>query len=201
MNNAPPVTLPADDLDSRLAVIQEAANNLINPALLVEDIENELDILAEEQADPEAINAIHTNAITLFDAQERLTTAFATTMEVAQTLKQQREDARTALADLKRSIAEANIDVPEIEDLWTTIEEMVSDDQMLYFDDMAREHIIERIWDASPLDYSESNRIVDLLTGNEIETDHYLWDDLRDWMRRADELIRTGVTPSPEIDR
>ena len=69
MPNAVNETPAADqEIDARLAVVAEAVSTLANPIPILEDIEAELDILNEEEADPEALNAIHTNAITLLDA-------------------------------------------------------------------------------------------------------------------------------------
>lgn len=202
MTNANPATPAADqEIDARLAVVQEAVSVLANPIPLLEDIENELDLLAGDEADPEALNAIHTNAVTLIDSQQRLATAFMTTLELAKALKDQREAARQTLADLKKSINDADMNVPEIEALWETIEEMVSEDNMYYMDEYAWDTITDQIANESPLDYSEAVRILNLLTGgNIIDDDHYLWDELRDWIRRANECSRTGLTPPPAID-
>ena len=202
MPNAANGPTPAADqeIDARLAVVQEAVSTLANPIPILEDIEAELDILNEEEADPEALNAIHTNAITLLDAQQRLATAFMTTLELAKALKDQREQARQGLAELKRAIEDADTDVPEIGSLWETVEEMVSEDSMNYFFDMAWEHVAESIADSSPLDWDESQRILALLCDGGLEMDHYLWNDLRDWMRRASEYTRTGITPPVAAD-
>src|SRR5574342_429276 len=124
MPNAVNETPAADqEIDARLTVVQEAVSTLANPIPILEDIEAELDVLNEEEADPEALNAIHTNAITLLDAQQRLAAAFMTTLELAKALKDQREQARQGLAELKQAIENADTDVPEIEQLWQMVEE------------------------------------------------------------------------------
>jgi DNA repair exonuclease SbcCD ATPase subunit len=191
MPNAVNETPAADqEIDARLAVVQEAVSTLANPIPILEDIEAELDILNEEAADPEALNAIHTNAITLLDAQQRLATAFMTTLELAKALKDQREQARQTLAELKRAIEECDIENPDVEALAESIRE--EQDEMLWYtlDDMLADNIAQN----SALTYVEANDLLCLLTG-EIDTDHYLWDELRDWMRRASEYTRTGITP------
>jgi hypothetical protein len=66
---------------------------------------------------------------------------------------------------------------------------------MNYIFDIAWEHVTECIADNTPLDWDESRQILSLLSGAELEEDHYLWGDLRDWMRRASEYTRTGITP------
>ena len=106
MTNANTAPTPAADqeIDQRLAVVQEAVSVLANPIPVLEDIEAELDILNDEEADPEALNAIHQNAITLLDSQQRLATAFMTTLELAKALKDQREQARQTLAELQRAV-------------------------------------------------------------------------------------------------
>ncbi len=198
MINVNAATPAADqEIDQRLAVVQEAVSVLANPIPVLEDIEAELDILNDEEADPEALNAIHENAITLLDSQQRLATAFMTTLELAKALKEQREQARQGLDELKQAISSADLNVPEIEGLWETIEEMVSEDSMNYFDDYAWDSMIDRIAEETPLDYRESYQLLNLLTGEQIEENHYLWDELRDWMRRAEETAKTGICPPP----
>ena len=200
MSNVNTAPTPAADqeIDQRLAVVQEAVSVLANPIPVLEDIEAELDILNDEEADPEALNAIHNNAVTLLDSQQRLATAFMTTLEaLAKALKDQREAARKALDELKNAIDDVDLNVPEVERLATMIKEMQSEDQMWYFDDMAWEHVEEGIVESSPLDYTEASGLLSMLTDGEIEHDHYLWDELRDWMRRTRDYINTGITPPP----
>ncbi len=190
---------PAADqeIDARLATVQEAVSVLANPIPVLEDIEAELDILNEEEADPEALNAIHENAITLLDSQQRLVTAFMTTMELAKALKDQREQTRQTLANLQRAVEECDTENPDIDALVMSIQE--EQDEFLWYtlDDMQAENIAEE----SGLDYPEAYQMMNILTGGGLDTDHYLWDELRDWIRRAQETIRTGLCPPPEIDR
>lgn len=196
MPNAVNETPAADqEIDARLAVVQEAVSTLANPIPILEDIEAELDILNEEEADPEALNAIHTNAITLLDAQQRLAAAFMTTLELAKTLKDQREATRRTLADLQRAVEECDVENPDIEALAESIRE--EQDEMLWYtlDDM----LVENFAESSPLTQDEAYRLVNLVIYN-LEHDHYLWDELRDWIRRADEYTRTGITPSAAAD-
>jgi hypothetical protein len=194
--------LPAADeeIESRLITVERAVNDLVDTGFVVEDIENELDILTEDDADPEAVGAIHSHVITLLDAQERLNSAFKTAMELARALKDQREQARGALDELKEAVRNADQNVPEVEDLYTTIEEMIAEEQMYYFDDVSWEVVQESIADSSPLSHAEVSHLLALLNSGDIEERHYLWDELRDWMRRADEFVRTGITPPIGVD-
>ncbi len=195
MNN---VTTPAADqeIDARLAVVQEAVSVLANPIPVLEDIEAELDMLNDEEADPEALNAIHENAITLLDSQQRLATAFMTTLELAKALKDQREQARQTLAELQRAIEECDTDNPDIDALVMSISEEQEEWIWYTLDDMQAENIAEE----SGLDYSEAYQMMNILTGGGLDTDHYLWGELRDWMRRAQETIRSGICPPPAAD-
>jgi hypothetical protein len=194
MNNAKPATPAADqEIDARLAVVQEAVSTLANPIPILEDIEAELDILAGEEADPEALDAIHNNAITLLDSQQRLATAFMTTLELAKALKDQREQARQGLAELKQAIDDADRDVPEVESLWQTIEEIISEENEMYLWDMMYEVIDDQIAFGSGLSHTEAAALTNLLTGGCFEDDHPLWDELRDWIRRAE---KASMEPS-----
>lgn len=195
MNN---VTMPAADreIDARLAVVQEAVSVLANPIPVLEDIEAELDILNDEAADPDALNAIHNNAVTLLDSQQRLATAFMTTLELAKALKDQREQARQRLADLKEAIDNADTSVPEIESLWEMVEESNMEWLMYSFDD-EWERPVEDLINTTPLDEDEAHSLINVLIGQDLPQDHYLWDELRDWIRRAEETALTGICPPP----
>jgi hypothetical protein len=199
MPNEPRAALAADqDIESRLTVVQQAVNDLVDTEFIVEDIENELDILAEEDADPEALGAIHSHAVTLLDAQTRLNAAFQTALELAAALKSQRESARQSLVELKAAIANIDTDVPEINDLWLSAEESASEWLMYSLYD-EWETVVEQLINTTPLEEDEASKLIGVLT-DEFDPEHYLWDELRDWIRRMDETIRTGITPPIGVD-
>ena len=199
MTNAKPAALAADqDIESRLTVVQQAVDDLVDTNFIVEDIENELDILADEEDDPEALGAIHGHAITLLDAQARLNAAFQTALELAAALKGQRESARQSLVELKAAIANIDTDVPEINDLWQAAEESASEWLMYSLYD-PWENVVEQLINTTPLEEEEASKLIGVLT-EEFDPEHYLWDELRDWVRRADEFVRTGITPPIGVD-
>ena len=199
MTNAKPAALAADqDIESRLTVVQQAVDDLVDTNFIVEDIENELDILADEEADPEALGAIHGHAITLLDAQARLNAAFQTALELAAALKGQRESARQSLVELKAAISNIDTDVPEINDLWQAAEESASEWLMYSLYD-PWENVVEQLINTTPLEEEEASKLIGVLT-EEFDPEHYLWDELRDWVRRADEFVRTGITPPIGVD-
>jgi len=193
MTNATPAA--DQELDTRLAVIQQTVSAIANPVLFIEDIENELDILAEDQADPEALQAINANAIALLDTQQRFASAFKSAIEIATALRAQRETTRTRLRKLEKAIDECDIEVPEIELLAEAIREEQDEYLWLVLDEMLADQIACGI--GIPL--GETVTLVNCLTSGDL-LGHYLVDALRDWVRRADEYIRTGITPPPDTD-
>lgn len=191
-------TAPAADreIDQRLATIQGAFSVLADPIPIIEDIEAELDILADEEADPEALQAIHSNAIALLDTQQRISSALKSVMEISAALRAQREEARQTLSDLRIAIETADTAVPEIEALWEMIEE--SNMEWLMFSlDGEWERPVDELINTTPLDEDEARLLINILIGQDLDLDHYLWDELRDWMRRARETADTGICPPP----
>lgn len=189
-----PVTNP-DELDTRLATVQQLVSALDNPIPLVEDIEAELENLDDEGADPEALTAISHNAISLLDIQRQQAAAFVGVMDIAQQFRQQRETVRARLSQLQEAIATCDVEVPEIEALAETIRDEQEEMFWNVMDDMFADQIVSSLY----LTYSEANKLVGLLTEGELDSDHFLVDELKDWIRRADEYLRTGLTPPPDI--
>ncbi len=193
MSNVNTAPTPAADqeIDQRLAVVQEAVSVLANPIPVLEDIEAELDILNDGEADPGALNAIHENAITLLDSQQRLATAFMTTLELAKALKDQREQARQTLADLQRAVEECDVENPDIEALAESIRE--EQDEMLWY--FFEEMLIDHLVDDTPLTYQEGNHFITVL--REIDAGDVLIAELKEWIERAYEVL---YPPVPDSD-
>ena len=192
MDNAQPQ--PPVDTENELAVLEETVRGLQVPTHAAELIADALNFLADHGAGHQVavLDDVYTAASQMLTTAQKLDQGFRASLAIAKTLRQQREDTRRALADLQRAIEECDVENPDIEALAESIRE--EQDEMLWYalDDMLAENIAEN----SPLTYTESWELMNMLTyGSNFDQGHYLWDELRDWIRRAEEFNRTGLTP------
>jgi len=197
--------VPADDdgePEDQLTLLDHEVTDLIDPGNFVRLIDLELDELWNQGADKDAINAISSNTVALLESAQKLNASFRASMDIAQKLREQREAARIELAELKTALDEVDLSIPAIEALVEGIEEEAVETAEMFAMEMMWDHYIDRITDETPLTYSEALSLMSRLTDDagDIDVDHYLWDELKDWMRRCDEYARTGITPPREVD-
>ena len=183
-NEQPPV-----DTENELAVLEETVRGLQVPTHAAELIADALNFLAEHGADQQVavLDDVYTAASQMLTTAQKLDQGFRASLAIAQTIRQQREDARQTLADLKEAMSDVDTSVPEIDDLWQTIEEIINEENENYLYDAMHELIVDQIACDSGLEYIEAVTLLNLLTDGSIDENSDLWDELRDWMRRAAE--------------
>ena len=180
-----------DNITTELTTLEQQAAQAPNVQHAAEDISAELDYLQDVGADARALDVIHNSAADLFDASQQLGQAFGTAMSLAQRIKQQRDAASEALAELKRDLADADISVPEIALMFERIEEMVVETTQYWMADMQWEMLVEDLINTTPLSEKEASALADiLLNEGAVPEDHPLWDEMRSWIARAQEAGR-----------
>lgn len=184
-------TPTADTETVALATLQAASSALVDPSAAVDTIVNALDYLHTAGAHPAALDDIHGSATALVDSIQQLDTNLHSAVTLAQTLRDQRETARQALDDLKTAIKDADRDVPEIETLCETLEQMAMD-WLSYslFDEW--EGLINELINVTPLDEIEAGHLVNILGSEDLPMDHHLWGELSDWIAAAKAAIDRG---------
>jgi len=187
MDNAQPQ--PPVDTENELAVLEETVRGLQVPTHAAELIADALNFLAEHGADQQVavLDDVYTAASQMLTTAQKLDQGFRASLAIAQTIRQQREDTRQTLADLKEAMSDVDTSVPEIDDLWQTIEEIINEENENYLYDAMHELIVDQIACDSGLEYIEAVTLLNLLTDGSIDENSDLWDELRDWMRRAAE--------------
>jgi len=181
-----------DNTETELALLEETMRSLPVPARAAEIISDGLNFLYDNGADDQAevLEDIHRAASAMLQTTQQINQGFGAALHIAKAL---REQARRTLADLKEAIETCDTDVPEIEGLAEMLRE--EQDEMLWYtlDDI----LLDQITCNTPLDYREGNHLLAVLEGGDLDSDHYLWDELRDWIRRAQMTIDTCICPEP----
>jgi hypothetical protein len=193
---------PVDTTETELAVLEETVRHLPVPTQAAELIADALNFLAENGAGHQAavLDDVYDATSTMLQTAQQLDQGFRASLNIAKTLRQQREDARQALADLKKALDEADLNNDDVAQLWEAAEECFNEEQMWYIWDVMYEEVTERIWNSTPLSFEESRDLLNALTEEWIDSEHYLWNDLRDWLRRIKETADTGLCPPPAAD-
>ncbi len=119
------------------------------------------------------------------DVLDKLQAAVA----MAKTLRGQREAARRKLAELQEAIADHDTTHPELNNLVDSLTESITWEIEEQIWDMIWEHTIDRITDESPLDYTQANRLLAILTEGEVEHDASVWARLTAWINDVDREI------------
>lgn len=187
MSDQPDIILP--DEDETALIEMELHDGTITAAHLAATIVAEaLDYLYAAGADTGAIDDIHGGASDLLLAAEQLSAALSGAVTVAKTFRTQREEARQALDEFKLAVEGADTTVPEIQQLWSNIEEMAMD-WLSYslFDEWDR--LVEELINVTPLTEHEARELTNVLGSEELPLNHALWDTLRDWIAAARQVI------------
>jgi prefoldin subunit 5 len=175
------VSTPSPDLvdqevDRALEAVQQHVNDLADPRDSAGAIADALDRLYATGADADTVNTIHTHAVEMLETSQSLHQVVRTTLEMARALREQRERLRQAIADV-------DISVPEIEELVETIREETSEEEYWYLQDLVQESFIDEIAMNTGLNWTEAGQLAGvLLSGGDLEDDHPLWDELREWL-------------------
>ncbi len=176
-----PVITPDPDPADALTVVQVQSNALVEPALIADDITARLDRLFDDGADPQVIQALADQTADLVDMSDALQGYLRTAIESARALRDQREQARQQLADLKTAMEDVNVSVPEIEALYASVEEMMLD----WVWELSDENLREDIMANTGLTYPEAVKLLDILRGDGPSPDSPLWNELREWINFA----------------
>ena len=167
------------DLASELALVEQQARALGNPLPAVDAIVDDLNQLYDHGADLPTLQAIQANAGALLGAVQSSGQTLHAALDLAGRIKQQRDLTRQALDDLKRAVDTVDLDVPEIEALFETVEEMVTEQTWEYVWEVQIDGVVSN----TPLSWDEASRLIGILDGDHNLTDgDPLWDALREWI-------------------
>lgn len=172
------------DYASELAVIEERMTTLANPSQAVQAIWDELDRLYRDGADETPLRTIQSNAVDLMTTAQELDQAFRSAVELARTIQRQRDIINGQRSELKRAVEECDTDVPEIMELYESLEEDLMDN---VFWEVFHEETITNIVDGTGFSWADAARLNDLLFFDLfLPAGHPIWDDLKAWMGRAE---------------
>lgn len=178
---------PYDDTTERQIVALEtkARAALTAHQPIMEDLAAHLDALFAAGAPGEVLDDIQARAVDLVAVAGEQRIATQASLELARKIQQQRDQTRQALDNLKAAIKHADVDVPEISELWATIEEYVVDEMDL--DEIASDHIANQAWFCTPLEFDEALGLLNILLGLvDVPPSSPLWPELKSWIARAD---------------
>lgn len=178
-----PDLIQGDD-SAALATLEQVANGIIDPTIQGDVIIQGLNFIYANGGDHlgPVLDDIQISTDTLIGTIGQLGSHLKAAATLAATWREQREAARQQLDDLKTAIAEQDSTNPEIADLIMCIEESINEESMCYYWEMAWEYVIERIGDSSPLSFSQVNRLMDILTGDELPHNSPRWNELNEWI-------------------
>lgn len=184
-----------DDVTTQITTLEQTLSGLIDPARFADTIMDTLNDLAQQEADPASLDAIFSSANALTETASTLNQTMRASLHLAKTVKEQRDAARKALADLREAMRTVDFTDPDVEALRETVEEIVIEwHQESWFDEM-EETYVENIVQYTPLDYHGAEALLDLLTGGGPDIDSYIWSELSDWIRRAQNIAEVGCEP------
>jgi predicted nuclease with TOPRIM domain len=183
-------TTPADELAHELALVADQVRALADPTGAVDTIVIGLDRLYSQGADTDALADIQTGGEALLAIIDASTQALRSAVELAQRIQQQRDQAEEALQRLRQAMDELNTDMPEIQAMFESVEEMLMDETWTYIFDTLYEVVYDNVFSNTGLDYNESVTLIELLTDYTIREDHPLWDELRAWMAKVQHAAR-----------
>lgn len=123
---------------------------------------------------------------------QQLDAHLTSAVSLAQTLRQQREGARAALDGLKTALDERDRDHPVIEQLLEDLEEEINEGLMFDLWDMTWDYVTERIFEETPLSYTQASRLLDILTGGELDHESPLWNEITEWIAFVDRELGYG---------
>jgi hypothetical protein len=178
-------TTPTDELAHELALVSDQVRALADPAGAVDTIVVALDRLYAQGADDQALADIQAGGERLLAITDASTQALRGAVELAQRLKQQRDQVEKTLSELKRAMENLDFGVPEIEQLFESVEEMMADEVWMYAIDSLWENIMDDIATNTGLTYSEADDLIDLLRFCSLNVDHPAWSELHAWMART----------------
>lgn len=191
-----PVT--PDDVTTQIATLEQTVSGLIDPARFADNIMDSLNDLAQQEADPASLEAIYSNASALTDTASTLNQTMQASLKLARSVQQQRDAAKKALDDLREAMRRVDTLDPEISAFYDSVEEVLMVwHQESWVDDMY-EMLIDEAINFTCLDGNEVGQLLDMLTGDGPDYDHYLWHELREWIRRAEHVVETGHEPVGE---
>lgn len=175
-----------NDVSTELIALSEQVHALADTGPVVEALSDSLNYLYETGADARALETVHANASTLLDTTQQLNQAFGAAMKIAQLIRQQRDQTQQALVDLKKAMAVIDTDVPEVEELFESVEQItiegVQDDMWVWMWDFVHDQITA----ATPLNWFQADILTTALTSGMIPQNDPLWTELLDWLERAE---------------
>ena len=167
-----------------LAALEQAANAVVDPTIAADVIVDGLNFLYDNGAEDQGVvlDDIQAQASALVTSVQQLDTHLKSAVSLAATLREQRESARQKLAELKTAIEDRDKGNPQIEMLIDDLEETIVEETQFYIWEAMWEHVIDRIFDETPLHYDKASRLLAVLTEGELAHDSPLWTELVEWL-------------------
>ena len=167
-----------------LAALEQAANAVVDPTIAADVIVDGLNFLYDNGAEDQGVvlDDIQAQASALVTSVQQLDTHLKSAVSLAATLREQRESARQKLAELKTAIEDHDKGNPQIEMLIDDLEETIVEETQFYIWEAMWEHVIDRIFDETPLHYDKASRLLAVLTEGELAHDSPLWTELVEWL-------------------
>jgi sugar/nucleoside kinase (ribokinase family) len=190
MNAEPTIqtnTDTGDDVERDLVAVEAQVNALLDPTAAVDAIIASLEDLHDDGATLDPLTTIQGATECLLEVAQEQNRAFRTTLGLARKLKEQRDQTHEALDELKYAVETADTLDPTVAQLWEAVEEMISETNEIWLFDMVWETIRDELACNSPLTYREADRLVDIFLGEVLPDDHPLWNEVREWLARADD--------------
>lgn len=188
MNDQPDLTQPADDVTA-LAALEQTASALVDPTIAADVIEQGLNFIYTNEGEhlEAVLDDIQLSVNALVANADDLGAKLQAAVAMAKTLREQRESARQALQDLQDAIVNHDLSHPEIDGLIDSLTESITWEIEEQIWDVLWEHVIDRITDESPLDYTQANHLLDILTGGEVAHDSPVWREITEWIDFVDQ--------------
>jgi hypothetical protein len=186
MAQQPDTTLTGSELVD-LDAIQDRVLSLPNPDDLGIEIAIRLRKLYDAGADPATVEDIHAGASDLVNIIDDQFAAFKSALEIAYTIHQQREKVREELAKLRQAIDDTDRTHPDLEALFEDLEMQINEEAYISVMEMMWDIELDCIAQNTPLDWPEAGTLICIINGEVLPDDSPLWDELRDWLDRAEQ--------------
>lgn len=150
-----------EDLQMTLESIEESLAKAVDPAALVDGVSAHLGTLytsAETAQDNDAMLAIEqtwNNVQSLARSAATNREAYLTAKDIAGTFQTQRDEALNELKELSHAVDHMDTDHPAVADLVESVQEAISETEMLWWDDTLSDSVYEHLQEAFGYDVNE----------------------------------------------
>ena len=193
--NSNPNNIPVDDqqIASQLAIIQRQVAALADPAPCADSIMGELDALYNGGADENALLTIQDNAATLLETAAQQSQALKGLEDIAQRLREQRDQVRETFRSLRQAVETCDTDDPLVAGLAESLQEDAYEQAEEYAQESFWEDINWQVQEYTGLNFHEAYALVGMLTDPDVlqivPEDNPLWDELRGWIKKMEAVL------------